>query len=71
MKESVTIKELATPETSQGYVLNSNVLKLLQIAISPDQRFIVSVGNEGAIFIWHTPDKVQQSMADADMPHRQ
>jgi cilia- and flagella-associated protein 52 len=31
---------------------------ITRIAISPDQRTIVSVGTEGAIFCWHTPDKV-------------
>jgi len=36
--------------------------------VSPDQKFIVSVGNEGAIFIWHTPEKVLMSKADRDMP---
>jgi len=29
-----------------------------KIEISPDQKYIVSVGAEGAIFIWHTPEKV-------------
>jgi WD40 repeat protein len=28
-------------------------------AISPDQRTIVSVGDEGAIFIWEIPSEVQ------------
>jgi hypothetical protein len=26
--------------------------------MSPDQRFIVSVGTEGAIFLWKTPEEV-------------
>lgn len=29
-----------------------------KIAMSPDQKFIVSVGAEGAIFMWHTPERV-------------
>ena len=41
---------------------------ITNIAIAPDQKTIVSVGSEGAIFVWHVPDKVQQSMADKDMP---
>lgn len=28
---------------------------ITKIAMSPDQKFIVSVGTEGAIFCWHTP----------------
>ena len=31
---------------------------ITKIAISPDQSFIVSVGTEGAIFCWHTPEKI-------------
>jgi len=38
------------------------------VAMAPDQKTIVSVGAEGAIFVWHVPDKVQQAMADKDMP---
>ena len=38
------------------------------IAISPDQKSIVSVGTEGAIFIWATPDKVLKARADKDLP---
>lgn len=41
-----------------------------KVAISPDQSFIVSVGSEGAIFLWHTPERVQASKADSDMPER-
>ena len=40
----------------------------LQIAIAPDQKTIVSVGTEGAIFIWHTPESVLKARADKDMP---
>ena len=29
---------------------------ITKVAMSPDQSFIVSVGSEGAIFMWHTPD---------------
>lgn len=31
---------------------------ITQVAISPDQRTLISVGTEGAIFMWHTPDAV-------------
>lgn len=43
---------------------------ITKVAISPDQSFIVSVGSEGAIFLWHTPDRVQATKADSDMPER-
>lgn len=39
-----------------------------KVVISPDQKCIVSVGTEGAIFIWHTPERVQQTRADDEMP---
>ena len=39
-----------------------------KVAISPDHKFIVSVGTEGAIFMWHTPEAVQRTKADSDMP---
>jgi WD40 repeat protein len=29
-----------------------------KIAISPNQKYIVTAGAEGAIFIWHMPEKV-------------
>jgi len=39
------------------------------VAISPDQRFIVSAGSEGAIFIWSIPpdvsEKCHENMGDA------
>lgn len=35
-----------------------------KIAISPNQKFIVTTGSEGAIFIWHMPEKVLQSKKD-------
>jgi len=36
--------------------------------ISPNQKWIVSVGTEGAIFIWETPEEVLNAKADQDMP---
>ena len=37
---------------------------ITKICISPDQRTMVSVGTEGAIFMWHMPEKVFQTKAD-------
>merc|ERR1712003_515184 len=34
------------------------------VAIAPDQSTIVSVGAEGAIFIWGTPPDARDKMAD-------
>ena len=36
---------------------------ITKIAIAPNQKFIVSVGSEGAIFMWHTPESVQNAKA--------
>lgn len=41
---------------------------ITKIKISPDQSFIVSVGSEGAIFIWATPQDVQDAKANKEMP---
>jgi len=41
---------------------------ITKIAISPNQKFIVSAGAEGGIFIWHMPDLVVRAKADSDMP---
>lgn len=68
MKVLHTIKVWVTQELLQRYSIFDHIL---QIAISPDQKFIVSVGCEGAIFIWHTPEKVLYSKADKDMPEYQ
>lgn len=42
--------------------------EVTKIAISPNQKFIVTAGSEGAIFIWETPASVCRTMADEDMP---
>lgn len=42
--------------------------EVTKIAISPNQRFIVTAGTEGAIFIWNTPQSVVGTQADDDMP---
>jgi len=31
---------------------------VVKVVIAPDQRTIISVGDEGAIFIWKTPEDV-------------
>jgi WD40 repeat protein len=37
------------------------------VAISPDQQSIVSVGQDGAIFIWGTPDEAYAAMTDESL----
>ncbi|CAD7955187.1 unnamed protein product [Amoebophrya sp. A25] len=34
------------------------------VAVAPDQSFVVSVGAEGAIFIWKTPEEAREKMCD-------
>lgn len=41
---------------------------ITKICISPDQKTLISVGNEGAIFMWHMPEAVLHSKKDQDMP---
>lgn len=41
---------------------------LTKIQISPDQRFIVSVGAEGAIFLWNTPMDVFKAKPESELP---
>lgn len=41
---------------------------ITRLQISPDQRSIVSVGAEGAIFIWSMPDEVVNARADNQLP---
>jgi|TARA_B110000285_G_C15100882_1_gene604941 WD40 repeat protein len=41
---------------------------ILKIVIAPDQKTIISVGTEGAIFMWHMPEAVLAGKADQDMP---
>ena len=40
---------------------------ICKICIAPDQKTIVSVGTEGAIFMWHMPEAVLNGKADQDM----
>lgn len=41
---------------------------ITKIAFAPDQRTIISVGADGAIFIWRTPEEVVAARADNEMP---
>lgn len=41
---------------------------ITKIGIAPNQRFFVSTGSEGGIFIWKMPDIVNRTKADKDMP---
>ena len=37
------------------------------VAISPCQSFVVSVGSEGAVFVWETPAEAEEKMRDASL----
>ena len=39
-----------------------------RIAISPNQEFIVSVGQDGSIFIFETPKEIRLARKDMNMP---
>jgi WD40 repeat protein len=39
-----------------------------KIKISPDQRYIVSVGSEGAIFFWDMPKDVLGDKVEPELP---
>ena len=41
---------------------------ITKIQVSPDQKTMVSVGTEGAIFMWHMPEKVNEPKGDQDQP---
>ncbi|KAL4465728.1 hypothetical protein ABPG72_015129 [Tetrahymena utriculariae] len=41
---------------------------ITRLQISPDQRTVVSVGAEGAIFIWKMPEEVVHARADNELP---
>ena len=41
--------------TKNIYILNI----LIQLIISPNNEFIVSVGSDGAIFLWETPLEIR------------
>ena len=35
---------------------------------APDQKTLVSVGEEGAIFVWNVPEEVREARNDGDLP---
>ena len=39
-----------------------------KLKISPDQRKIVTVGSEGAVFLWETPNSIVQDRVEAELP---
>jgi len=41
---------------------------ITKVLFAPDQKTIVSVGEEGAIFIWKNPEEVQASQAQQELP---
>jgi WD40 repeat protein len=43
---------------------------ITKVKFSPNQEYIVSVGAEGAIFIWTNPEEVRNAKSDNDMPER-
>lgn len=43
---------------------------ITKVAIAPNQRFFVTTGTEGGIFIWKMPEEVLKGKADNDMPTR-
>eukprot|EP00357_Protocruzia_adherens_P026776 CAMPEP_0115010388 /NCGR_PEP_ID=MMETSP0216-20121206/23287_1 /TAXON_ID=223996 /ORGANISM="Protocruzia adherens, Strain Boccale" /LENGTH=624 /DNA_ID=CAMNT_0002378595 /DNA_START=28 /DNA_END=1902 /DNA_ORIENTATION=- len=55
-------------EGETQYIGEGHSGTLTKIAVSPDQRTIISVGSEGAIFIWEVPEEVQLARADNEMP---
>ena len=41
---------------------------IVKIRISPDQRTIVTVGSEGALFFWHMPTSVVEDKVEPELP---
>jgi WD40 repeat protein len=39
-----------------------------KVRISPDQRTIISVGSEGAIFFWNTPLSILNDKVEPELP---
>ena len=40
----------------------------MKLKISPDQRKIITVGSEGAIFFWDTPQSVAGDRVEPELP---
>lgn len=66
--EDKQLKLWGYDEGMQQYVGNGHAGSIVKLQFSPDQRFIISVGDEGAIFIWRTPEDVQRARADNQIP---
>jgi WD40 repeat protein len=41
---------------------------ITKVKISPDQKTIISVGNEGAILFWTTPELVVKDVVEPELP---
>ena len=41
---------------------------ITRIKLSPDQKTIISVGNEGAIFFWALPEDVLKDVVEPELP---
>ncbi len=39
-----------------------------KIKISPDQRFVITVGSEGAIFFWNMPSEIYSDKVQPELP---
>jgi len=37
-----------------------------KIAIAPNQKFVVSVGSEGSIFMWHMPENCNKNKGEGE-----
>mmetsp|Transcript_3992 Transcript_3992/g.3411 ORF Transcript_3992/g.3411 Transcript_3992/m.3411 type:complete len:85 (+) Transcript_3992:1613-1867(+) len=41
---------------------------ITKMIFAPDQKTLVSVGEEGAIFVWNVPEEVREARNDGDLP---
>jgi len=41
---------------------------IVRMAISPDQKNLVSVGTDGSMFIWQLPKEVVEAKQESDLP---
>lgn len=41
---------------------------ITKVAISPDTRTVISVGTDGAVFLWRTPENVLNARAENELP---
>lgn len=41
---------------------------IVKIRISPDQKTVITVGSEGAIFFWHMPTSVVNDKVEPELP---